>query len=74
MADAKEVAAGLRADIIDYFGDRQICDQCGATVSSYGDQCNPFLDIGCDGFATFAAMKQAVTDRRAIIAEEKSDA
>lgn len=51
-------------DVIDYYGDRQICDQCGATVSSYGDKCNARLDVRCQGFETYDMMLATVTALR----------
>ncbi len=44
------------SDVIDFFGDRQICDQCGATISTYGDACNAPLDERCEGFNTYDDM------------------
>jgi len=49
-------------DVIDYFGDRQICDRCDATVSSYGDKCSAPLDERCQGFETYDYMLATVTD------------
>lgn len=51
------------ADVIDYYGDRQICDQCGATVSSYGDRCTVRLDVRCEGYETYEMMLRTVTRR-----------
>lgn len=48
------------ADVIDYFGDRQICDHCGATISTYGDKCSVRLDVRCEGFETYERMLTAV--------------
>ena len=44
------------ADVIDFFGDRKICDQCGATISTYGDKCSAPLDQRCQGFDTYDDM------------------
>lgn len=52
------------ADVIDYFGDRQICDQCGATVSTYGDKCSARLDVRCGGFETYERMLSTVQEVR----------
>jgi hypothetical protein len=41
------------ADVIDFFGDRQIGDHCGATVSNYGDLCPAPLDVICEGVRTY---------------------
>lgn len=41
------------ADVIDFFGDRNICNQCGATISTYGDACNAPLDERCEGFNNY---------------------
>jgi len=54
-------------DVIDYFGDRQICDRCGATVSEYGEICPAALDDPCPGFIAFDDMLcqvQRVLDSR----------
>lgn len=40
-------------DVIDCFGDRLICDRCGATVSTYGDRCSAALDVHCPGFEAY---------------------
>ena len=50
------------ADVIDYFGDRQICDHCGATVSTYGDKCSVRLDVRCEGFETYERMLTATQE------------
>jgi len=47
-------------DVIDYYGDRQICDRCGATVSTYGDRCSAPLDEACEGFQTYDHMLATV--------------
>lgn len=52
------------ADVIDYFGDRQICDRCGATVSTYGDKCNVPLDVRCESFETYDHMLATVAAAR----------
>lgn len=52
------------ADVIDYFGDRQICDTCGATVSTYGDKCSVLLDVRCAGFETYEMMLKTVSEYR----------
>lgn len=41
------------ADVIDCFGDRLICDRCGATVSTYGDRCSAALNVRCPGFEAY---------------------
>lgn len=48
------------ADVIDYFGDRQICHRCGASVSTYGDKCSADLDDRCEGFETYDRMLSTV--------------
>ena len=50
------------ADVIDYFGDRQICDHCGATVRTYGDKCSVRLDVRCEGFETSERMLTATQE------------
>jgi hypothetical protein len=52
------------ADVIDYYGDRQICDHCRATVSTYGDKCSVPLDVICEGFSTYEMMLQTVARAR----------
>lgn len=52
------------ADVIDYFGDRQICAQCGAAVSTYGDKCSARLDVRCEGFETYEHMLSTVQEAR----------
>jgi hypothetical protein len=47
-------------DVIDYFGDRQICDRCGANVSTYADKCPAALDDRCEGFETYEHMLTTV--------------
>ena len=59
------------ADVIDYFGDRRICDQCGANVSTYGDKCNAPLDVRCEGFETYDRM--LVTCNRALTKDQTDD-
>lgn len=44
------------ADVIDFFGDRQICNQCRATISTYGDKCSAPLDQRCQGFNAYDDM------------------
>ncbi len=51
-------------DVIDYFGDRQICDRCGANVSTYGDKCVADLDDPCEGFRTYDRMLATVAGQR----------
>jgi len=48
------------ADVIDYFGDRQICDQCGATFGAYADKCSARLSARCEGFKTYERFLRAV--------------
>lgn len=31
-------------------GDRVICQLCGATIMTYGDECSVALDVACEGF------------------------
>lgn len=52
------------ADVIDYFGDRQICTRCGATVTSYGDKCSAALDDPCEGFQIYEQMLATVAKVR----------
>ena len=52
------------ADVIDFYGDRQICDTCGATISTYGDQCNAPLDVRCDGFETYEGLLAGMKETR----------
>ncbi len=51
-------------DVIDYYGDRQICDRCGATISTYGDKCAADLDDACEGFRTYDMMLATVRKYR----------
>lgn len=58
------------ADVIDYYGDRQICDRCGATVSTYGDICTAILDDPCEGFQTYDMMLSTVKQAMIAAADE----
>lgn len=51
-------------DCIDAFGDRVICDQCGARISTYGDLCSVPLDVRCQGFDTYEMMLAFVGEKR----------
>lgn len=51
-------------DLIDFYGDRQICDTCGASISTYGDKCNARLDVRCAGFNTYEMMLSAIKEAR----------
>jgi ribosomal protein L40E len=48
------------SDVLDYFGDREICSQCGATISDYADKCSALLDVRCEGFETYEDYLQMV--------------
>jgi len=54
----------LMPDVIDYFGDRQICTRCDATVSTYGDKCSAALDDPCEGFQPYDMMLATVSKAR----------
>lgn len=72
-ADRAALAAGRKANIIDYFGDRHICDRCGASISSYSDKCSAPLDDPCEGFLAIEDMlTQVKAARRAIVHEAQS--
>lgn len=58
----KKTRRANSADVIDCFGDRQICDQCGATVSTYGDKCSVRLDVRCEGFENYELMLTATQE------------
>lgn len=53
IAMTRRTQKATSADVIDAFGDRQICDRCGASISSYGDVCKAALDERCEGFETY---------------------
>lgn len=61
---AEHVPMVTSVDVIDFFGDRKICDQCGATVSTYGDLCAVALDVRCEGFRTYDDLLALVYDRK----------
>lgn len=60
------------ADVIDFFGDRHICDRCNASISTYGDSCTAPLDDRCPGFEAYDDMLLQVTT--ALQAAAKGDA
>lgn len=45
-------------DVIDFYGDRLLCDRCGAHVSTYDDKC-PTLDP-CEGFWAYENLLKGV--------------
>ena len=61
MADKWRPATS--ADVIDMFGDRRICDRCGANVSTYGDKCQADLDERCAGFDAYDLMVLAAQSK-----------
>ncbi len=58
---------GLFKTLKAVFGDREICDRCGATLDTYvfTEACSADLDDHCPGFiAIEAALKPTGDDRR----------
>ena len=67
MAGKRRIARW--SDVIDMYGDRQICQRCGASVSTYGDKCEADLDDPCQGFLVYDRMllsAQAKIDESAL--------
>lgn len=51
-------------DVMDFFGDRRICDECGASISTYADKCTARLDVRCEGFETYERFLATVAAKR----------